>query len=159
MDPAQSIAALFSRYARAFSRSPSSPPHSTSPRDLGRHGEDLAAKHLRKHGYKVLYRNFRAKHGGEVDLVCRHGDTLVFVEVKTRSSSRFGRPSAAVHRRKQRLIARGALAWLHLLGDPEPPFRFDIVEVILARATPAITILTNAFHIPDPAEHGRRHGD
>jgi putative endonuclease len=56
----------------------------------------LARRFLRSHGYKILYRNFRACGGGEIDIVCRGGDTLVFVEVKTRSDEDFGRPIEAV---------------------------------------------------------------
>ena len=92
-------------------------------------GEKLAARYLRRHGFKVLYRNFRGRQGGEIDLVCREGDTLVFVEVKTRTNKDFGRPIEAVNRQKQRRISLGGLAWLRLLGDPDILFRFDVVEV------------------------------
>lgn len=99
---------------------------------MGQRGEKWAARFLQKHGYKVLYRQFRARGGGEVDLVCRHGDTLVFVEVKTRTSQEYGRPADAVGAEKQRLIARGAYAWLHLLPEEMVIlYRFDIVEVIV----------------------------
>ena len=63
---------------------------------IGKWGEHLAARWLRKNRRKVLYRNYRAPHGGEVDIVWRHGDTLSFVEVKTRTSTDFGRPGQAV---------------------------------------------------------------
>jgi hypothetical protein len=56
----------------------------------------LACRFLRRNGYKVLYRNFRGRTGGEIDVVCRDNDTLVFVEVKTRTSEDFGRPLEAV---------------------------------------------------------------
>ena len=83
------------------------PPHII----LGRKGEKVAARHLRSSGHKILFRNFRAPHGGEVDIVCRdrRHDELVFVEVKTRSSEEFGRPLDAVDRKKRRLILRGAM--------------------------------------------------
>src|SRR5204862_7400616 len=97
----------------------------------GAHGEKLAARFLRKHGYKILYRNFRGRNGGELDLVCRHGDTLVFVEVKTRSSEDFGRPIETLRRDQRQRIARGALTWLRMLDDPDILFRFDVVEVLL----------------------------
>ena len=69
--------------------------------EMGRAGEELAAKYLRKNGHKILYRNFRASHGGEVDIVCRdrQHNELVFVEVKTRSSEEFGRPLTPSTRR------------------------------------------------------------
>ncbi len=110
----------------------------------------MAARFLRRRGYKVLYRRFRGPRRGEVDLVCRHGDTLVFVEVKTRASVAFGFPAEAVNAPKQELITRGALAWLRLLDNPEVLFRFDIVEVVLAAGTPArINVIQEAFTLPD----------
>ena len=118
--------------------------------ELGRRGEEAAARHLRQRGWKVLHRNFRAREGGEVDRVCRDGDTLVFAEVKTRARpSELSRPADNVTPEKERLVARGALAWLRLLGDPDIEFRFDIVEVILAPDQPAeITVNEAAFTLP-----------
>lgn len=74
---------------------------------------------------------------------------LVFVEVKTRSSEKFGRPAEAVDRRKRRLIVRAAMHWLRLLDHPDVAFRFDIVEVIDG---PELEIrhITNAFNLPTP---------
>jgi len=138
------IAAVFSRFGRHSSNF-SDPRHA-----LGDRGEQIAANYLRRIGYKVLYRNFRAPKGGEVDLVCRDGDTLVFVEVKTRSSEAFGAPAQAVTREKQRLIARGALAWLKLLGNPDILFRFDIVEIRTTGKKAEATVIRNAFGLPEP---------
>jgi len=115
---------------------------------LGREGEASAARHLRKSGYKILRRNFRAPHGGEVDIVCRHGNELVFVEVKTRASEDFGRPFGAVDAKKRRLIIRGAMHWLRLLEMPDITFRFDVVEVV-AFPEPEIRIIENAFQLAD----------
>ncbi|MEI8233860.1 MAG: YraN family protein [Verrucomicrobiota bacterium] len=120
---------------------------------LGRRGEAIAACHLRRLGYKVLYHNYRAPHGGEVDLVCRDRDTLVFVEVKTRTSEAFGAPAEAVTPAKQRLIARGALAWLKLLGNREILYRFDIVEVRIAGRQTGANVIRNAFTLPEPYRH------
>ncbi|MFV1995730.1 MAG: YraN family protein, partial [Verrucomicrobiales bacterium] len=119
---------------------------------IGAEGERLAALFLeRKEGCKVLSRNFRAPHGGEVDLICRDGDVLVFAEVKTRTSEAFGRPSAAVDEGKRRLIAKGALHWLRMLGNPEILFRFDIVEVILEEGEiPKLERIREAFNLPEP---------
>ena len=150
MDLVPSIAVLFSRFSRRLSRFKKEPTRNPNPRSLGILGEEAAARHLHKLGYRVLYRNFRAPHGGEVDLVCRHGETLVFVEVKTRRTALHGRPGAAVNLRKQRLIARGALAWLRMLQYPTVPFRFDIVEVVLTPQTLSIEIITDAFQLPEP---------
>jgi putative endonuclease len=118
---------------------------------LGARGEKLAARFLRRHGFKVLYRNFRGRQGGEIDLVCRDRDTLVFVEVKTRTREDFGRPLEAVNRRKQRRISLGGLAWLRLLGDPDVLFRFDVVEVVIAEGVaPRIELVRNAFQLAEP---------
>ena len=106
---------------------------------------------MKKNGYKILYRNFKGRTGGEIDLVCRHRDTLVFVEVKTRTREDFGRPLDAVNREKRNRIARGGLAWLRLLDNPDILFRFDVVEVIIAEgAKPRLEILQNAFSLPKP---------
>ena len=111
----------------------------------------MACRFLRRNGYKILYRNFRGRTGGEIDVVCRDRDTLVFVEVKTRSRQDFGRPLDAVDQDKRRRVARGGLAWLRLLGDPEILFRFDIVEVIIADDTePRLELIQNAFSLPEP---------
>jgi putative endonuclease len=146
----RSIAGLFARFSKPAP--PSDPRHS-----LGRQGERLAEKFLKRNGYKILYRNFRAKGGGEVDLVCRDipEKMLVFAEVKTRSSDEFGRPAEAVNQHKQELISRGARTWLRLLDRPEVNFRFDIVEVILDGAGARINVIKSAFLLPEE-RHGRR---
>ena len=119
---------------------------------LGACGENAAAKYLRRHGYKVLLRNFRSGKA-EIDIVCRHKDWLVFVEVKTRKTEEFGAPSEAVEREKQRNLTKGALDYLRLLGNPAIRFRFDIVEVVLPDAAkkPAdIRLIQNAFDLSEP---------
>jgi putative endonuclease len=106
---------------------------------------------LCRHGYKVLYRNFRGRRGGEIDIVCRDHDTLVFVEVKTRGREDFGRPVTAVNRQKRRRISQGGLAWLRLLDNPDIPFRFDVVEVLITEdAEPRLELIQNAFQLPRP---------
>lgn len=119
--------------------------------EVGKLGERLAARFLKKEeGMKILHRNFRAPKGGELDLVCREGDTLVFAEVKTRTSLRFGRPVEAVNKKKQMLIVRGALEWLRLLDHPDLLFRFDVVEVLLRDGEVAqINLIRNAFNLPE----------
>ncbi|MEI6350303.1 MAG: YraN family protein [Verrucomicrobiota bacterium] len=143
------IAEAFSRFAKRSSNSSSSA--DADPRNaLGRRGEDAAAKYLRRNGCKVLYRNFKALHEGEVDIVCRDGDTLVFVEVKTRTSDAFGEPVEAVTKSKQRLITRGALAWLRLLDNPEILIRFDVAEVRITGRKLEVSLIKNAFPLPEP---------
>jgi putative endonuclease len=139
------IADLSNRWRSRFS--PLRPEHLR----LGTRGEKLACRFLRRNGYKVLYRNFRGRSGGEIDIVCRDKDTLVFFEVKTRTREDFGRPFDAVDRNKQKRIARGGLAWLRLLDDPDILFRFDVVEVIIVEdALPRFELLRNAFALPEP---------
>ena len=142
----RSIADLSNRWRSRFSRSRELSEHL----QLGARGEKLAAQFLKRSGYKILYRNFRARRGGEVDLVCREDDTLVFVEVKTRSSTDFGRPFEAINIAKRRLISRGALAWLQLLDNPDILFRFDVVEIVLVAEKPRVELLRDAFRLPAP---------
>jgi len=87
-----------------------------------------------------------------VDLVCRDGETLVFVEVKTRRSEEMGRPLDAVDEKKQRLIRQGALHWLRLLDMPDITFRFDVIEV-LASDSMEIRVIDSAFTLPDPVRY------
>src|SRR5437764_1658308 len=87
-------------------RSSSSPPRHLR---LGTRGENMACRFLRRNGYKILYRNFRGRTGGEIDVVCRDRDTLVFVEVKTRTRQYFGRTLDAVDQDKQRRVELGDL--------------------------------------------------
>ena len=139
------IADLSSRWRSRFS--PSRPEHLR----LGTRGEKLACRFLRRNGYKVLYRNFRGRTGGEIDIVCRDNDTLVFVEVKTRTREDFGRPFEAIDRDQQKRIARGGLAWLRLLDNPDIFFRFDVVEVVIVDGSrPRFELLRNAFALPEP---------
>ena len=136
---------LSNRWRNRFSGSP--PQHLR----LGTRGEKLACQFLKRNGYKILYRNFRGRTGGEIDVVCRDGDTLVFVEVKTRTGEDFGRPIEAIDRDKQKRISRGALAWLRLLNDPDILFRFDVVEVIIPEeAEPRLELIRNAFALSAP---------
>ena len=115
-------------------------------RTVGETGEDLARRWLWARGKKILYRRYRAKDGGEVDIVFRDRETLVFCEVKTRTSLRFGRPASAVDRKKRRLITRGANAWIQELGYLPLVFRFDIVEVVLIEGElPEVQHIENAF--------------
>lgn len=124
--------------------------------ETGLLGEHLAGRHLQEQGRRILYRNYRGPLRGEVDIVARHGEVLTFVEVKTRTSTEFGRPADAVTPEKQRLIQRGALDWLRLLGNPRVAIRFDIVEVwLIDGEVPRLNILENAFVLPDSSMAGR----
>ncbi len=118
---------------------------------VGSEGERLAEIYLRTEGFKILHRNFRAPQGGEVDIVCRDGKILAFVEVKTRTTLAFGRPIEAVTMDKRHLITRGAMEWLRMLDFPPANYRFDVVEVLLTGGeAPDINLVKNAFETPEP---------
>ena len=117
-------------------------------------GERAAKRHLQEHGLKFLIANFRSARG-EIDLIFRDADCLVFVEVKTRSSEDWTRPAAAVNTRKRRLISLTALDYLRRLKYPEVKIRFDIVEVLLAEgAVREIRHLPNTFSLSKPYRYG-----
>ena len=98
--------------------------------ELGDYGEELAAAHLAAAGYEVLARNWRCR-DGELDLVARDGDAVVFVEVKTRSSADFGMPVEAVTREKQARVRRLAARWLEDdAPGPAREIRFDVASVM-----------------------------
>jgi putative endonuclease len=117
---------------------------------IGQFGEDVAAAYLQSMGCKVLYRNFSAPSGGEIDITVRDGKILAFVEVKTRTSEEFGRPALAVNLEKRMLIARGVSAWLKMLSSPPPGWRCDIVEVNLEPgAKPMVNWIRSAFTVEE----------
>jgi putative endonuclease len=120
----------------------------------GELGERAAKKHLQKLGLKFLAANFRSERG-EIDLVFRDGDCLVFAEVKSRSSEEWTRPASAVDARKRRLLSQTALDYLKLLKNPAVKIRFDIVEVLLAAgAVREIRHLPDTFPLARPYRHG-----
>jgi len=112
---------------------------------LGARGEDLAVRYLKKKGYKVIERNYRCQ-WGEIDLVARQGDTLVFVEIKARTSSDFGLPQDAVDRFKQEKLVQVARAYMaeHRLQETIPA-RFDVVAVQLTPSGPEMELIKDAF--------------
>lgn len=131
-------------------------PHTSRPEHLrrGELGEDAARKHLRQLGLKFLAANFRSARG-EIDLVFRDDDCLVFVEVKTRSAGNWTRPAAAVNARKRRLLSLAALDYLKLLDHPPVRIRFDIVEVLLADGSVCeVRHLPNTFALSRPFRYG-----
>ncbi|MEA2510487.1 MAG: putative endonuclease [Actinomycetota bacterium] len=111
---------------------------------FGRAGEVLAAKHLRNQGFTVLEQNYRCRLG-EIDIVATRGPLVVFCEVKSRHTSRWGEPSEAVGWRKQQRLHRLAAAWL---ADRRPRFselRFDVVSVVMRDGAPEVTHIPDAF--------------
>lgn len=111
-------------------------------------GENAAKAHLKKAGLKFLTANFKHGQVGEIDLIFRDRDCLVFVEVKTRSSEDWVRPAAAVDEEKQIRIRKTAAAYRRLLPDPaRVKWRYDIIEVLLEQsAVREVRHIENAFH-------------
>lgn len=109
---------------------------------LGREGEEAAARHLEKKGLVLLDRNWRQGRL-ELDLVCREGDTLVFVEVKSRRHDALARPDEALTPRKRRTLVRAARAWLAAREAWSRPCRFDVVTVLADDS-----VILHLEHIP-----------
>jgi len=100
----------------------------------GRLGEDLAHRFLRRRGCTVVARNYRTPSGsGEIDLVAWHGETLIFVEVKTRNSAEFGAPDRAVDADKEERLRRAARDYARRAQVDWGKTRFDLVNVILTK--------------------------
>lgn len=118
----------------------------TARQDLGKSGEDLAVAELGRRGYAIVARRYRTRHG-EIDVVARDGDELVFVEVRRRSGEMCGAAAESVTRNKQRRVARMAADYLsrHGLYD-RCAVRFDVVAIDdRPSGPPAVTIIPAAF--------------
>jgi putative endonuclease len=112
---------------------------------LGERGEDAAAKYLRRNGFSILARNARLSRY-EIDIIAREGDTVAFVEVKTRESGSFAQPEVNVDFRKRQHIRRAAHTYIAKHGDDESYYRFDIASVLLPDdGQPEVTLYRNAF--------------
>jgi len=120
----------------------------------GQLGERAAKRHLRRLGLKFLTANFRSPRG-EIDLVFRDHDCLVFIEVKTRSSEDWTRPARAVDADKRRRLSQAALDYLQLLDKPPIRIRFDVVEVLLAAGrVREVRHLPYTFNLSRPYRYG-----
>ena len=117
-------------------------------RALGKKGETAARGYLERHGVRILVENFTCA-AGEIDLIGRERGTLLFIEVKTRSSSAFGPPQLAVHYRKQKQIVRTAQWFLAERRIPEVACRFDVLAVTFPKGeeVPRIDWLRDAFPV------------
>lgn len=108
---------------------------------LGRRGEDLAHRFLEQSGYRVVARNFRLPDGaGEIDLIARQDDLVVFVEVKSRASDEFGAPERQMSPHKREHLKRAARVWARQAGVAWDRVRFDLVTVVFTQP-PTITHL------------------
>jgi putative endonuclease len=112
---------------------------------LGQKGEKQAAQYLKKKGYKVVTANYRCQYG-EIDLIARDADILIFIEVKTRTSTDFGGPTAAVDYRKQQQISKVAHHYLVTHHNDDVDARFDVISILspIGQKT-EIEHITNAF--------------
>ena len=117
-------------------------------------GEQAAERFLRRRGYQLLTRNFASKRG-EIDLIFRDGNCMVFVEVKTRTGGSWSRPAAAVDADKRKHICKTALDYLKKLHFPDCKIQFDIVEVLLddQEAVSEVRHLPNAFPMTEPLRY------
>lgn len=112
--------------------------------NLGKHGENVAAKFLKARNFRIIARNYRNKFG-EIDIIAQDEETCVFVEVKTRNNNSFGRPEEAVSPAKQRQICRVAQGYLVSAGLHDIPVRFDVVAITISENKPLINHIASAF--------------
>ena len=113
---------------------------------LGDRGESYAEDYLRRQGYRILTRNYRTKIG-EIDLIAEDQDTLVFIEVKTRSSVRYGMPAEAVNYKKRQKITQTAYWYLHAQHRENAICRFDVLEVYAVGDRWGVHQIKNAFEV------------
>lgn len=124
-----------------------------TPWPLGQRGERYAARWLQKRGYKIVAGGHRSRYG-EIDLVAVLGETIVFVEVKTRASHALADAAEAVDAQKQRRFIRTALGFLKEHGLLEYPVRFDVIAIVWpdGQRTPELLHLPSAF---EPSDFGQ----
>jgi len=99
-------------------------------KQIGRFGEDIAEKYLKKQGYKILEKNYRYSRLAEIDIVAKEKDTIVFVEVKTRSDLTFGHPFESINQSKLQHIFQAGLFYLQNTKEKHKGYRIDIVAII-----------------------------
>ena len=114
--------------------------------DLGKAGEDLALREIERLGYRCIARNYRCALG-EVDLVAADGDTLVFIEIKTRRGKTLAYAKEAVTLRKKRQLSKVALAYMKANRCPDEKARFDVVAVNLSKGVSRIEVVKDAFEL------------
>jgi putative endonuclease len=120
---------------------------SAARQTLGRLGEAIAARWLRRRGWRVIAERFRSGRR-DVDLIVERDGTVAFVEVKTRRGTVFGDPIEAVSWRKRRELIRSAKVWVDRFGPPEAAYRFDVVGVVVLGRDARIRHIENAFSVP-----------
>lgn len=115
-----------------------------SRRAIGDAGEEIAASYLSSCGYVIVEKNFVYQHG-EIDLIAKEGNILVFIEVKTRHNTGFGEPEESVTEKKQSLLRRTAEGYVQQNGLTDVECRFDVVSIVLHSVEPKITLFKNCF--------------
>jgi putative endonuclease len=113
-----------------------------SKTNIGNIGEDIACEYLKKIGYKILERNFRIR-GGEIDIIAKDKDTLVFVEVKMRSTNLFGTAKESIVFHKITSLKKCALSYNQMVRWEGKPYRFDLVAIDYEKDTPKIELIQN----------------
>lgn len=113
---------------------------------FGKTGESVAVRFLKKQGYRIIEKNYRTDMG-EIDIIARDSDTLVFVEVKARNSDRFGSPKAAVTPVKQRKLSMAALCYLKATCQLQSKARFDVVAIVSGNHAIHTELIKNAFEL------------
>jgi putative endonuclease len=116
---------------------------------IGKSGETAAVRFLKKSGYKILEQNYRTQLG-EIDIIARDRQTIVFIEVKTRRSLEYGSPKLAVTSKKKRNISMTALYYLKVNDQSHADARFDVVTVFASGGQIDIDIIKNAFELAYP---------
>jgi putative endonuclease len=112
----------------------------------GKKGEEIAVRHLQKLGYRIMERNYRCPLG-EIDIVARDNNTIVFVEVKSRKTEEFGDPELAVGKMKQRKLTLISLYYLAQKNDSQVEARFDVVAVKMLRDRTEVKLIRDAFEL------------
>jgi putative endonuclease len=115
-------------------------------KEIGKRGEEIALRFLKRNGYQIIEKNYVCRMG-EMDLIAKEKDTLVFVEVKTRTSTAFGPPQLAVNPTKQRQLSKVALSFLKEKKLEDVKARFDVVAVLVRARNEEIELIKDAFDL------------
>jgi putative endonuclease len=118
----------------------------TQKKELGKKGEEVAVRYLKKKGYRIVERNYVCKMG-EMDIIAKEKDTWAFIEVKTRTSTTFGPPQLAVNPTKQMQLSKVALCFLKEKQLEDVRARFDVVAILLRPKGEEIELIKDAFDL------------
>lgn len=113
-------------------------------KELGRQGEEIAARYLQKKGYRLLDRNYYTRFG-ELDVICEKNQELVFVEVKARTSIKYGFPEESITAKKKEHLRKAALIYIDSLNRPFRGMRFDVITILMEKDDKKINHIKSAF--------------